>query len=209
MPSIPITSSDQLRIIHLSGPGDATSVLQNMAQGEAADGIAHVAYSRQMFEVCRQLGAHLISWSTHRRSDDFSFGRLRAINRPDPLAGRSGLGFHWANVEFARQVRVMAAEFGANMVIAAPTPYPFLLTPLAASGVRRVPALHAILWPEFTRASLARRVAARLSGGFFTRTCQAILSHPGGAVRRVHQLTHGMPSCEASRRCFLTQEVET
>ena len=186
-------SGEGLRIIHLAGPGDAPAVLRNMAAGLASDGVAHVAYSRQVFEVALELGADLLSVSTHHRRDDFSFGRLRAVSRPDLLGGKAGLGFHWANFALARELERDVAEFGANVVITVPSPYPFLLRGLSASGTHVVPALHAILWPEFTKPSLLRRLAVQLSRRFYADTCPAILSHPGGAVRQVMELTGGHP----------------
>lgn len=193
-PPAQVLSGKDLRIVYLGGPGDAPSVLRSLAAGVPFEEIPHVAYSGQVFDLCRELGAHLLSVSTSSRLDDFSFGNLRAVNRPDPLKGKSGIGFHLAQIELAREVKRDVEEFGANVVITSPSPYPFLLQGLASRGVHLIPALHAILWPEFTKPSKARRLAVQLSRRFYGRTCPAILSHPGGAVRQVLEVTGGHSS---------------
>lgn len=186
-----VVSGKDLRIVYLAGPGDAPSVLRSIAAGMPYTDVPHVAYSGQLFDVCRDLGAHVLSVSTHSRLDDFSFGNARAVNRADPLKKKSGIGFHLANVSLARELERDVADFEANVVITSPSPYPFLLKRLAARGVKLVPALHAILWPEFTRPSVARRLAVQLSRRFYADTCPAILSHPGSTVRQVRELTGG------------------
>lgn len=189
-----IAKPEDLRIIHMAGPGDACQVLRNMANGLESDDVSHVAYSRLVFEVARDLGAHLLSVSTHGRRDDFTHGRIRAVSRPDPTTGKSGIGFHLANIRLAMEVRRDVTEFGANVLVSVPSPYPFLIESLASRGVKIVPALHAILWPEFRRPTLARRLAVQLCRRFYSSTSPAILTHPGGAVRQVLELTGGQSS---------------
>lgn len=186
-----IKPAHSLRVVYLGGPGDAPAVLRSMAADKPYVDVPHVPYSGQVFEVCREMGVPLLSVSTHGRLDDFTLGDIRAVNRPDPQKGKSGLAFHWANVTLAQELRRDVAEFNANLVITSPSPYPFLIQGLAARGVHLVPALHAILWPEFTRPSRLRRLMVQLSQRFYSSTCTAILSHPGSTVQQVNELTAG------------------
>jgi glycogen(starch) synthase len=186
-----LIARDGLRLLYLSGPGDAPSVVRAMAEGHSYEGVAHVAYSGQVFNVCRELGAHVLSVSSHPRTDDFSFGSIRAINRPTHLENRGGLGYHAANIPFAFDVMKDVREFRANVVLTATEPYPFLLEPLAWLGVKLIPALHAALLPAFRKSPPARRLAVRQSRRFYAKSCYAILSHPGVAVDQVNTLTDG------------------
>lgn len=182
-----------MRLLYLAGPGDAPAVLRKLAEDKPYEEIAHVAYSGQLFEVCRELGVEVLSISTNDRTDDFTHGSLRAVNRPNPLAGVGGIRYHLANVSFARDVMREARTFGADVIITGTEPYPFLLEPLAWRGVRIVPALHASLLPEFKPSTAARRLMTRLSRHFFAKTCPAILTHPGVAARQATELTGGKP----------------
>ncbi len=184
---------EKLRLLYLAGPGDATSVLRAMAEGREDDGIAHVAYSRQVFEACRDMDVPMLAMCVNPRRDDFSFGDLRSMNVADPLANKSRLGYHLANITFARYVGALARQFSANVVITATEPYPFLLEPLAFRGVHVIPALHALMWSAFRKRNFPRWLMTRLSRHFYARTCPAILSHPGLAVQQVHELTQGKP----------------
>jgi glycogen synthase len=188
-----LIARDGLRVLYVSGPGDAPAVLRAMAEGKAYEGVAHVPYSGQLFEVCRELGASMLSVSTFRRPDDFSYGTLRAVNRPSHLEGRGGLKYHAANIPFAREIMKDVREFRANVVVTATEPYPFLLEPLTWQGVKVIPALHAALLPAFRSVSLARRLAVRQCRRFYEKTSYAILSHPGVAVDQVQELTSGRP----------------
>lgn len=187
-------AGSELRVVYLAGPGDAPSVLRSVAQGNQYREVAHVAYSGLVFDACSDLGASLLSISTHPRLDDFSFRQLRAINIEDPLTGRGGLHYHIAQVRFARIVCEYVREFRANVLITGPDPYPFLIQKLAFEGVRIIPALHAVLWHEYRRPSLGNKIAVRLSRHFYSSVCSAILSHPGAAVRQVNVLTEGRSS---------------
>ena len=184
-------ASAQLKVLYLAGPGDATSVLRAMAEGRENDGIAHVAYSRQVFDACRDLGVPMLTMCVNPRRDDFSFGNLRSMNEADPLASTAGLGYHLAHISYARRVGQLVREFGANVVITATEPYPFLLETLAMRGVHVIPALHALMWSAFEKRSFPRWVVTQLSRHFFARSAPAILSHPGLAVQQVKDLTGG------------------
>lgn len=185
-----VVGRGNLRILYLAGPGDATAVLRTIAEGRSDDGIAHVAYSRQVFEVCKALDATLLCVSTNPRLDDFSHGKLRSINRVDPFKGKARLGYHFANVTYAREIDQYAREINANVVITATEPHPVFLEPLSLRGVHVVPALHALLWPEFRKPSRVLALMIRLSRHFFSSSCSAILSHPGLAVEQTKKLTH-------------------
>jgi glycosyltransferase involved in cell wall biosynthesis len=179
--------------LYLAGPGDAADVLRHMATGDRYDHVAHVAYSGQLFEACRDLDAALLCVSANRRADDFAHGELRALNVPDLMPPSSGAAYHFANLRFARRVARYAREHQANVIITATEPYPFLLEPLARRGIAIVPALHATLLPEFKRAGLVRRLSVRMSRHFFKRTCPAVLTHPGACARQAHEVAAGQP----------------
>ncbi len=184
-------SERDLRVLYLAGPGDAVSVLRSMASEKAYESISHVAYSGMVFDVCRRLGCRLLSISTPDKADDFSFGLLRAVNIADPLRGKSGVAYHLGHLSYARTIRRYAREFGANVIIASPQPYPFLFADLALRGVQLVPALHATLAPQFRRPSRAASLMLQLSRRIYSDTSAAILSHPGWTVEQIRTLTRG------------------
>jgi glycosyltransferase involved in cell wall biosynthesis len=181
-----------LNVVYLGGPGDAPDVLRRRAAGERFDAVAHDTYSGQVFDVCRELDANLLSLSYHKRTDDFTHGKARAINRPNRLTG-GGLEYHFGNVAYAWEITRDALRFRADVVITATEPHPFLLEPLIQMGVKVVPALHATILPEFRPSSRAARMAMQLSRHFYGSACTAILSHPGACVRQVVELTNGRP----------------
>lgn len=179
-----------LRVVYLGGPGDAPDVLRRMAAGTPFDSVAHYPYSGQLFEVCQELGVHLLSLSYHKRTDDFTFGNLRAINRPDRMVGR-GIQYHLGNLAYALEVSRDALKHDADLLITSTEPHPFLFEPLALKGVRVVPSIHATVLPEFKPASRVMKSAVRLSKHFYERTSAAILSHPGPCARQIVELTQG------------------
>lgn len=184
-------ASKPLRVLYLAGPGDAPAVLRTMAAGNEFRDTAHVAYSGMVFDACRRLSAELLSISTASRADDFSFAGLRALNIADPLAGKSGIAYHMAEMEFANILRKYARDFRANVVITGPDPYPFLMQGLADDGVSLLIAIHAVLFPEFKQPTFGQRLAAKLSKKFYADKCTAILTHPGATVRQIHEVTNG------------------
>jgi len=179
-----------LRVLYLGGPGDAPDVLRRMAAGTAFDSVAHYPYSGQLYEVCQELGVHLLSLSYHKRTDDFTFGNLRAINRPDRMVGR-GIQYHLGSLVYALEVSRDARNFGADVLITSTEPHPFLFEPLALTGVKVVPSIHATVLPEFKPASRVMKTAVHLSRHFYERTSAAILSHPGPCARQIVDLTQG------------------
>lgn len=181
------------RVLFMAGPGDATAALRAIADGRTDDGIAHVAYSRQVFEVCAELGVPVLAYCTNPRVDDFTHGVCRSINAGDPLANQQRLRYHLAHVPYARLISRLAREFQAQVVITATEPYLFLLEPLAWRGVHVIPAFNALLRPAFGRPSLTNRLVTRLSRHFLARSCAAILSHPGAGVRQAFEFTGGRP----------------
>jgi glycogen synthase len=189
-----IKSSDGgLRLVFMAGPGDATSVLRAIAEGRTYDGIAHVAYSRQVFETCERLGVPVLSICTNPKIDDFSHGLCRSINIGDPLANRRRLRYHLTHISYVRMIAKLARDFGAQVIITATEPYLFLFEHLAWRGIHVIPAFNALLQPAFGRPSLANRAVTRLSRHFLSKSCSAILSHPGPGVRQSFDLTGGKP----------------
>lgn len=183
----------ELRLLYLAGSGDATDVLRHYARGERYEGVAHATYSAQVYDVCQRLGVPLLAISSNARADDFRVGDLRSINLPDLFPNRTGIAYHLGNVRCARQVIRFAKMHGANVVVSASEPYPFLLNPLAWQGIRIIVALHATLLPEFKEPTKALRLFTRMSRRFFQRTCAAVLSHPGACARQARTVAGGRP----------------
>jgi glycogen(starch) synthase len=182
-----------LRVLYLGGPGDAPAALRRKAAGDSFDDVAHVPYSLQFFDVCEELDAQVLSVSTHPRTDEFTFGKARAVNRTSHLAGKHGARYHLGHLSFAWEVARDTWNEKADVVVTATEPYPFLLEPLALRGVKVVPALHATLLPEFKEPSRGAKVLTRASRHLFERSCAAILSHPGPCAKQAYELTRGQP----------------
>ena len=70
-------------------------------------------------------------------------------------------------------------------------PHAFLLEPLIMSGVKVVTALHSTLLPVYQKPTRGETLAANLSKHFYTKSCSAILSHPGSCAEQVIELTAG------------------
>jgi glycosyltransferase involved in cell wall biosynthesis len=139
------------------------------------------------------MDAELLAIAHNTRADDFRYGKLRAVNRPNPLYDRNGLNYHLAHLTYAKEIVRDAKSLGADLVVSSTEPYPFLLEPLTWLGVKVVPALHATFLPEFKKATLAQRLISRASRRFLRQKCYAILTHPGACARQARQVAGNSP----------------
>lgn len=181
-------SQTSLRVLYLAGSGDASQSLRAFAKGEFNSFIGHVGYSDQLFRTCDELGVELLALCSNPKAVDFSLRTLRVEQRPDPLAGKTGLSYYLAQFSLARQIITEARRFRANVVITAFEPLPFLLMPLRLSGVKLVQALHCVLWPEFRPRRPQWKVLEPILRGAYRRTVSAILSASHYVTRQVESL---------------------
>jgi glycogen synthase len=180
------------RILYASGPGDAIGTFRRWLGGEDDPSVPDVAYSRQFFDVCRDIGAEAWVIGAHPRAETMEDRGIRVEHRPIPWDDRSGLRWHWGRIRYGRGLVRSAREFGADVaVLSGHGMHWFSMSALAKHGIRAVACLHNTLWPAFRAPGRVGRLLMSLGRAFFARDCQAILSHPGVCQQQVASLTEG------------------
>ena len=159
-----------LRVVYLAGPGDAPDVLRRRAAGDEFADVAHQPYSGQVFDACEALGAQVLSVSWHKRTDDFSHGDIRAINRPNHLDGRRGVSYQLGQLQFTWDIVRDIWNEKADVLITSTEPHAFYLEPLIASGVKVVTALHATVLPVYQPPLRLQKRTVELSRHFYERS---------------------------------------
>jgi glycosyltransferase involved in cell wall biosynthesis len=196
-----------LRVYYMAGAGDVITSFEHWRKGEDDPRITAVAYSSQFFDVCRELGAELWAVSTYPQPGIVREGGITVEHRGDPLAGKSGLAYHWAHLSYARQVIADIRAFRANVAVVGAEPYPFLLEPLRSMGVNVIAGMHCVLWPKHGGISAARRSLLKLSADFYRTQCKAILSISSDVNAQVQDLVGGSSSSIVDFRPLFRKHV--
>jgi glycogen(starch) synthase len=179
----------KLRVLYVAGPGNVLGTYRCWARGEDDPGVPDVAYSRQFFDVCRDLGAAAWVIAAHPEAANVIDGDLRIEHRPIPLATRAGAAYHLGRTWYTLGLLRSAIAFGADVMVvnAHGVQWPVLAAgPLA--GIKVVPTLHNSLWLPFLPTSRSSRLQLALARPVFSGQSFAILSHPGTCARQVAEL---------------------
>jgi glycosyltransferase involved in cell wall biosynthesis len=185
-------SHHPLRILYAGGPGDVVGTFRRWLGGDDDPAVPDVAYSRQFFDVCRDLGAEAWVISAHPRVETVEERGIRVEHRPIPWNDRSGLRWHWGRIRYGRGLVRSAREFGADVaVISGHGMHWFSMSALAKHGIRAVACIHNGLWPMSSGPGRVGRLLMPLNRAFFERACKAVLSHPGLCEQQVATLTGG------------------
>jgi glycosyltransferase involved in cell wall biosynthesis len=180
-----------LRVLFLHGPGDAIRTFEHWRSGHDDPEITHVAFSRQSFDVFRELGAEAWVLTSNPRPGRVSDGRITVEHRPDPVEGKAGPAYYLGQLRLAWQVWRDVWRFRANVLLMSKDPHPLLVGSLRWFGVKILVGLHSNLWPEFGRVSRLRRLLLAVQAPFFRSGCEALLSVSQSIDRQVRKLTGG------------------
>jgi glycogen(starch) synthase len=179
------------RILYAAGPGNVIGTYRCWRRGEDDPAVPDVAYSRQFFDVCTEIGAEGWIIAAQPKADLVEDGQFRIEHRPIPFDGRGGLAFHFGRLCYSVGLVWSAVRFRADVVVVAHGIHWFVLTLLAWLGVKVVPSVHNTLWLPSISPKRSARLLLRLARPLFARQSFAILSHPGTCAQQVIELSGG------------------
>jgi glycosyltransferase involved in cell wall biosynthesis len=181
-----------MRILYSSGPGDSIGTFRLWLRGEDDPYVPDVAYSRQFFDVCKELGAEAWVISSNPRVETVEERGIRVEHRPVPWNGASGLKWHAGRVRYTRGLLRSALEFRADaIVVSGHGTHWFPFKKAARHDIKVVVCLHNTLWPVLHQPGVVGRALLRWARPLFARDCLGVLSHPGTCVEQVATLTGG------------------
>jgi glycogen synthase len=181
-----------LRLMFVSGPGDVAGTYHHWREGRDDPSQVNVAYSRQFFDVCREVGAqgHVIAFHPRRTrliDKDFSI-----YHQAPPFAhSRSALLYYCGQFWSTAHVMFHAIRCRADVLVhAGGTSLWFMLRLLPIFNVAVVPSLHCVLWRKSERApGRAQRWIRGRDRLFWRRSASAILSISSDVSNQVVGLT--------------------
>lgn len=187
-----VLMSKALRLLYAAGPGNVIGTYKYWIQGLDDPSQVSVTYSGQFYEVCRALNAQAYVISSYRESNLLDDGRFTIEHRPVPLPKASGLLYHLSHLWYGLQLVVSAVRFRANVaVVADGTTYWFVLSLLPWLGVKVIPSLHCVLWPQHLPQSTKDKWVLRLSRNLFASQCAAILALSDDISKQMVEITNG------------------
>lgn len=134
------------------------------------------AYSGHFFDVCRDIGARGYVLTTRGDRQRIEDGLFTIENCPVPGMKSGGFRYHLGQIAYGIGLLKTAIRQRADYAIVSNGTHWFVLSFMALSGVKVVPALHCTLWP-MGRPPVRRsdRIIAALNGLFWRRFAWATL----------------------------------
>ncbi len=166
----------QLRVFYAAGPGHVIGTFIHWKAGRDDPSEPAVAYSKQFFEVCRELNAagYLVTACPHRGF--LAEGQMRLEHRPYRLRSAGGLRYHLGQIWNGLGLVLSAVRFRADVAIVAEGSHWFMFSLMRLAGVKVVPSLHNALIAGQASPSLPVRIIRWLNAAFFRKCCYAVLS---------------------------------
>jgi glycosyltransferase involved in cell wall biosynthesis len=164
-----------LRIAYLAGPANAEAIYAEWSAGRAPLGL-DISYTRQLFQVCSDLGADVYVITT--RSGQYSFSRVGScVIENRPMAKADGIFYHLVTGYWFIRVLLTLMWYKPDLLIATALQNSwFWLAPIRLTGVMVVPAIHCALWPRFVPQRRRARFLMYLNRVFFYKYAVAILT---------------------------------
>jgi glycogen synthase len=156
-----------LRIAYLAGPANAEAIYAEWSAGRAPLGL-DISYTRQLFQVCSDLGADVYVITT--RSGQYSFSRVGScVIENRPMAKADGIFYHLVTGYWCIRVLLTLMWYKPDLLIATALQNSwFWLAPIRLTGVMVVPAIHCALWPRFVPQRRRARFLMYLNRVFLT-----------------------------------------
>ena len=180
-----------LRLMYAAGPGDIIGTFRHWREGRDDPGQVAMTYSGQFYDVCRELGAQGYAIASHPRRETVEEGAFRITHRPIRfMKGPSPL-YHLGQIMSAVGMIGSALRFRADaLVICDGTCHWFCLRVLPWLGVRVIPTLHCMFWPQSAPPpGRIKRLLNRLDLRFWRRSAKTILSASSDIDAQLDQLT--------------------
>ncbi len=182
---------ENLRILYVSGPVDATHVYDCWANNQQDQTYFGTVYLRDFFQVCHEINAttYVISplegTKVQRNEHTIDY-------RPIPLSTASGLLYHFGQIWYMIRLIFIILKFKADvLVITQCRPYWFILSVLPLLGIKVIPSIHCVLWPKFQSSKkLIYKLLYGLTRYFFSKSCSVILAISDDIVSQIKQLTN-------------------
>lgn len=177
--------------MYAAGPGDIIGTFRHWREGRDDPGQVAMTYSGQFYDVCRELGARGYAIASHPRRETVRDGDFRIEHRRIPFARGPSPLYHLGQLLSAWRMIASALRFGADaLVICDGTCHWFPLRVLPWLGLRVIPTIHCMFWPQSAPpAGRIRRMLNRLDLAFWRRSATAVLSASSDINRQLAQLT--------------------
>ncbi len=183
------------RIFYLAGPADITSDYDTWAKkGLNATSFGGGVFMEQLFQLCKELGAHVYLISTASGLSSCR-GQFVLEYRNPSTRNLKGLRYHLRMLRFMFAVAVAAARFRPNLLmITVGEQYLFVFYLLYFTKATIVPFFHCTLWPRMKQQSeltIARKMLLRLTGYFLRTRCEAVLAISDVISSQLEDITRG------------------
>jgi glycosyltransferase involved in cell wall biosynthesis len=169
--------SKTLRVLYAAGPGNVIGTYRHWVENRDDPSQVSITYSSQFYEVCRALDAQAYVISSSKEKHFLRDGQFIFEHRPIPFRFSSGLLYHFGQLWYGLRLIISALWFRSDaVVIVDGTTHWFVLSLLAAMGVRVIPSLHCVFWPKYAVPSTVEKWLFNFSRHLFTHQCTAILT---------------------------------
>jgi glycosyltransferase involved in cell wall biosynthesis len=180
-----------LRLMYAAGPGDIVGTFRHWRAGHDDPGQVAMTYSGQFYDVCRELGAQGYAIGSHPRRETVRDGDFCIEHRRIRFTKGPAVLYHLGQLLSALRMIASAIRFRADaLVICDGTCHWFALRLLPWLGVRVIPTLHCMFWPQSSPPpGQIKRLLNRLDLPFWHRSATAILSASSDINCQLDQLT--------------------
>ncbi|HSZ58274.1 MAG TPA: glycosyltransferase family 4 protein [Tepidisphaeraceae bacterium] len=180
-----------LRLMYAAGPGDIIGTFRHWREGRDDPGQVAMTYSGQFYDVCRDLGAEGYAIASHPRREVVRDGPFRVEHRRIPFAKGPSSLYHLGQLLSALRMIASALRFRTDaLVICDGTCHWFPLRVLPWLGVRVIPTIHCMFWPQSASPpGRVKRLLNRLDLSFWRRSARAVLSASSDITAQLDQLS--------------------
>lgn len=134
-----------LRILYAAGPGNVAGTYAIWKAGHDDPSQVAVTYSRQFYDVARDLGARVVVIGWNFEPAQIRDGNFRIEHRPFPRWAGRGLPYHATRAWWALRVVATAIAARVDVAVISTSDRWWLFRPLRWTGITVVPTLHCVL----------------------------------------------------------------
>lgn len=165
----------KLRLFYAAGPGDIIGTFRYWQQKKADPSYLGITDSGQFYDLVQELNAEALLIASCQRVDEVREGPFTIKHIPG--LGGSGLAYHVNQVSYGIRMCYEAIRYKADYaVIEEGTSHWFVWNILNWFGIKAIPSLKCLFWPEFRPLSRKQKILNFMNRSFFRKKAQAILS---------------------------------
>lgn len=198
------------KILYSAGPGDIVQTYYYWKDSINDPTQVAITYSKQFYDLCKELNISGVAISTHPRSDSARDDFLTVYNKKTPLILTKGLGYHLGQIYSSLRVLRLCMKHKCKIAIISNYNDWYTLCLLKIFKIKIIPTLHCTFWTNENKPKTFKsKIIDYLNSLFWSHCVSATLCISPECERQLKQLcpTIKTPIYQA-RPSYLSESFE-